>query len=139
MAGELRRLFISLGIKDTLTPKLTQINKLTNQTATRMAMATAATERQGIAGRALSPVYYSLKDRVNAYATSFTMRMTTLNAKLEEHRMKLLLVGGALAGVVGLTLKGAIAEEGYRQNIKSLAGVIDYQKEGQEQVNQNFL
>lgn len=83
----------------------------------------------------LALAYDSLKSKITAYASTLTSRFTTITAALEQHKLALLGVGMALTGFMGLSLRGAMNEEKYRRNIESLAEVIDYEKEGWENVN----
>lgn len=79
--------------------------------------------------------YDRLRSKVSDYASVIRSKFATINATLEEHRMALLGASMALAGFMGLSLRGAMNEEKYRRNIESLAEVIDYEKEGWQNVN----
>lgn len=139
MASEIRRLYCTVALQDAFSPGLKRVNTLMNSTKAGMSKLPAATQA-AFAGSSplvqrLATGWGELRTRALAYASGLTERLPALSAKLKEHQLQLAAVGAALSGVVALTLKGAVAEEKHRRNVASLAGVIDYQHEGQEKVN----
>jgi len=120
-AGSVRSIYIQYQMRDNVTRPLAQTNHLVDQSRNKARLAAGGftTARQSIA----------------KYAAVGAAGIKNLSSTLEKHRLVLLGVGAALVANVGLALKGAINEEKYRMNVKSLSDVIKTSGENQEDVN----
>ncbi|RLI76525.1 hypothetical protein DRP05_12750 [Archaeoglobales archaeon] len=121
MDSVVRGLYLVLALKDQYTDKLLRANRLMDQSAKKMAT--------------IDKLAVELRTRTSSYASTVATKFREINAALEKHKLALLGAGMALTGFIGLSLRGAMNEEKYRKNIESLAEVIDYEKEGWENVN----